>query len=117
MEAVPQETVEKLMGNVPAQKELEGIRILASSPGSVRYEIDVPDNVLNYHGCIHGGFVSTMLEIAAGIRAAARRWRTAPSSTSAAGSWPSPRSRCSSWGRSRASASCAERLRLPAEAS
>ena len=50
MEAVPQETVEKLMGNVPAQKELEGIRILASSPGSVRYEIDVPDNVLNYHG-------------------------------------------------------------------
>ncbi|MFR4804102.1 MAG: hotdog domain-containing protein [Eggerthellaceae bacterium] len=30
---------------------------------------------------------------------------------------PSPRSRCSSWGRSRASASCAERLRLPAEAS
>ena len=43
MEAVPQETVEKLMGNVPAQKELEGIRILASSPGSVRYEIDVPD--------------------------------------------------------------------------
>lgn len=31
MEAVPQETVEKLMGNVPAQKELEGIRILASS--------------------------------------------------------------------------------------
>ncbi len=67
MEAVPQETVEKLMGNVPAQKELEGIRILASSPGSVRYEIDVPDNVLNYHGCIHGGFVSTMLEIAAGM--------------------------------------------------
>ena len=43
MEAVPQETVEKLMGNVPAQ------------------------NVLNYHGCIHGGFVSTMLEIAAGM--------------------------------------------------
>ena len=63
MEAVPQKTVEKLMRNVPAQKELEGIRILASSPGSVRYEIDVPDNVLNYHG----GFVSTMLEIAAGM--------------------------------------------------
>ena len=127
MEAVPQETVEKLMGNVPAQKELEGIRILASSPGSVRYEIDVPDNVLNYHGCIHGGFVSTMLEIAAGMApyaygesnvavSCATNWRTAPSSTSAAGSWPSPRSRCSSWGRSRASASCAERLRPPAEA-
>ncbi|MFR0868912.1 MAG: hypothetical protein ACLSGS_07820 [Adlercreutzia sp.] len=29
MEAVPQETVEKLMGNVPAQKEL---RASASSP-------------------------------------------------------------------------------------
>ena len=139
MEAVPQETVEKLMGNVPAQKELEGIRILASSPGSVRYEIDVPDNVLNYHGCIHGGFVSTMLEIAAGmatyaygesnvavscatnfVRAVRPQRLTVsadtPSSTSAAGSWPSPRSRCSSWGRSRASASCAERLRPPAEA-
>ena len=58
MEAVPQETVEKLMGNVPAQKELEGIRILASSPGSVRYEIDVPDNVLNYHGCIAAGMAT-----------------------------------------------------------
>lgn len=67
MEAVPQETVEKLMGNVPGQQELESIRILASAPGSVRYEIDVPDNLLNYHGCIHGGFVSTMLEIAAGM--------------------------------------------------
>ena len=144
MEAVPQETVEKLMGNVPAQKELEGIRILASSPGSVRYEIDVPDNVLNYHGCIHGGFVSTMLEIAAGmatyaygesnvavscatnfvravrpqrlIVSADTSHKGRRSSTSAAGSWPSPRSRCSSWGRSRASASCAERLRPPAEA-
>lgn len=42
------------MGNVPAQKELESIRILASAPGSVRYEIYVPDNVLNYHGCVHG---------------------------------------------------------------
>ena len=67
MEAVPQETVERLMGNVPAQQELESIRILASAPGSVRYEIDVPDNVVNYHGSIHGGFVSTMLEIAAGM--------------------------------------------------
>ena len=86
MEAVPQETVEKLMGNVPAQKELEGIRILASSPGSVRYEIDVPDNVLNYHGCIHGGFVSTMLEIAAGMAtwpSPARRTSSAPYARSA----------------------------------
>ena len=50
MEAVPQETVEKLMGNVPEQKALEGIRILASSKGSVRYEIDATENVLNYQG-------------------------------------------------------------------
>lgn len=67
MEEIAPKTLEKLMGNVPAQKELESIRILASTPGGVRYEIDVPDNVLNYHGCIHGGFVSTMLEIAAGM--------------------------------------------------
>lgn len=67
MAGLAQETVDKLMGNVPKQRELESIRVLASEPGSVRYEIDVPDNVLNYHGCIHGGFVSTMLEIAAGM--------------------------------------------------
>ncbi|MFR4804103.1 MAG: hypothetical protein ACLT98_12790 [Eggerthellaceae bacterium] len=52
----------------------------------MRYEIDVPDNVLNYHGCIHGGFVSTMLEIAAGRR------RT----PTARATWPSPARRTSS---------------------
>ena len=61
------ELVAELKRNVPPQRELEGIEITASEPGGVRYEIDVPSSVLNYHGTIHGGFVSTMLEIAAGM--------------------------------------------------
>ena len=123
MEAVPQETVEKLMGNVPAQKELEGIRILASTPGSVRYEIDVPDNVLNYHGCIHGGFVSTMLEIAAGMATYLRREITVVSCATnfvrAIAAWRLTVSdNCGCQGRSTSVAHCAivdERGRLVAE--
>ena len=61
------ELVAELKRNVPPQRELEGIDITASEPGGVRYEIDVPSSVLNYHGTIHGGFVSTLLEVAAGM--------------------------------------------------
>ena len=61
------ELVAELRRNAPPQRELEGIEITASDPGSVRYEIDVPPSALNYHGTIHGGFVSTLLEIAAGM--------------------------------------------------
>lgn len=67
MTELTQEAIEKLMGNIPHQRELESITIVASEPGSVCYEIDVPSNVLNYHGSIHGGFISTLLEIAAGM--------------------------------------------------
>ncbi|MEI3230966.1 MAG: hotdog domain-containing protein [Gordonibacter pamelaeae] len=63
------ELVAELKRNVPPQRELEGIEIAASEPGGVRYEIDVPSSVLNYHGTIHGGFVSTLLEVAAGMAA------------------------------------------------
>lgn len=59
--------IEELKRNAPPQRELESIEILASDPGSVRYAIDVPPSVLNYHGSIHGGFISTMMEIAAGM--------------------------------------------------
>lgn len=61
------ELIEGLKRNAPPQSELESIEILSSDPGSVRYAIDVPDSVLNYHGTIHGGFVSTLMEIAAGM--------------------------------------------------
>ena len=67
MTTLTPELIAGLMNNVPAQKELESIRVTASEPGSARYEIDVPASVLNYHGRIHGGFVSTLLEIAAGM--------------------------------------------------
>ena len=61
------ELIEGLKRNAPPQRELEGIEVLASDPGSVRYALDVPTSVLNYHGTIHGGFVSTLMEIAAGM--------------------------------------------------
>ena len=62
------EYVAGLMNNVPPQEELRSaITVLESEPGSVTYEIDVPESQLNYHNTIFGGFVSTMLEIAAGM--------------------------------------------------
>lgn len=59
--------VEGLLRNVPPQRDLEGIEVEASDPGSARFSIDVPRTTVNYHGTIHGGFVSTLLEIAAGM--------------------------------------------------
>lgn len=67
MSELTPELIEGLMRNVPPQKDLEGIEIVESDPGSARYVIDVPETVSNYHGTIHGGFVSTMMEIAAGM--------------------------------------------------
>lgn len=62
------ELVEGLMNNVPPQEELrDAITVVASDPGSVVYEIDVPTSQSNYHGTVFGGFVSTMLEIGAGM--------------------------------------------------
>lgn len=61
------ELIAGLKRNVPPQRELESIEVTASEPGAVRYEIDVPASVLNYHGTVHGGSLSTLLEIAAGM--------------------------------------------------
>ena len=54
-------------GFAPLRPPSSGDAPPASEPGGVRYEIDVPSSVLNYHGTIHGGFVSTLLEVAAGM--------------------------------------------------
>lgn len=67
MSELTPELIEGLKRNAPSQRELESIEILASNPGNVRYTIDVPPSVLNYHGTIHGGFISTLMEIAAGM--------------------------------------------------
>lgn len=62
-----QESKIDLRINIPPQKELGGISILKSTPGDIEYGIDIPETVLNYHHKIHGGFISTLLEIAAGM--------------------------------------------------
>lgn len=60
--------VASLMNNVPPQDEFrQAITITASDPGSVTYEIDVPASQSNYRGTIFGGFISCMLEAAAGM--------------------------------------------------
>ena len=52
--------IEGLMRNVPPLPDLEGrIEVRASDPGSVRYTID--------RGTVHGGTISLLLEIAAGM--------------------------------------------------
>ncbi|OUO90289.1 thioesterase [Gordonibacter sp. An230] len=56
------------MRNVPPLPDLEGcIEIHTSEPGSVGYTIDVPESLSNYRGTIHGGAISLILEIAAGM--------------------------------------------------
>ena len=68
MTELTEEYVASLMNNVPPQEDVQkAITILESEPGSVTYEIDVPTSQTNYHGAIHGGFISTMLESAAGM--------------------------------------------------
>ncbi|CVH76268.1 PaaI family thioesterase [Rubneribacter badeniensis] len=60
--------IEGLMRNVPPLPDLEGrIEVRASDPGSVRYTIDVPESLSNYRGTVHGGTISLLLEIAAGM--------------------------------------------------
>lgn len=61
------ELVRKLMRNATSQSEFQGIEIVSSRPGSVHYFIDVPSSTRNYHGTIHGGFLSSLMEIAAGM--------------------------------------------------
>ncbi len=59
--------VEGLLRNAPPQEELSGIHIVEADPGYVHFDLDIPSSVLNYHGSIHGGFISTLCEIAAGM--------------------------------------------------
>lgn len=56
-----------LMDNVTAQKELEDIEIVESVPGHVVFEVTAPESVRNYHRTIHGGFLATVCEVAAGM--------------------------------------------------
>lgn len=59
----------ELMNNIPAgQTEFrEAVTIKQSDPGSVVYDIEVPQSQANLHGTIFGGFISCMLEAAAGM--------------------------------------------------
>ena len=63
------EVLKGLMSNIPdGQTEFrEAVTIKASDPGSVVYDIDVPQTQANLHGTIFGGFISCMLEAAAGM--------------------------------------------------
>ena len=66
-ELTPQ-LIEGLMNNVPPQPDFRrAVTIVSSDPGSVVYQIEVPQDQSNYHGTIFGGFVNCMLEAAAGM--------------------------------------------------
>lgn len=67
MELTP-DYVAGLMRNVPPLKDLEGaITVLESEPGCVRYEVDVPESMTNYHHTIHGGSIAMLFEIGTGM--------------------------------------------------
>ena len=63
------ELIDGLMSNIPAgQTEFrDAVTIKESQPGGVVYEIQVPKSQANLHGTIFGGFISCMLEAAAGM--------------------------------------------------
>ena len=68
MSELTPELINGLMNNVPPQEDFRNaVTIKESNPGSVVYDIDVPKNQSNYHGTIFGGFISCMLEAAAGM--------------------------------------------------
>lgn len=59
---------EELMRNVPPQEDFKSaITIEDSEPGEVTYRIVVPESQRNYRGTIFGGFISCMMEAAAGM--------------------------------------------------
>lgn len=57
------------MKNVTAQAEMASLRVTEAARGHIAFEIDVPATAANYHGGIHGGFLATLLEVAAGMTA------------------------------------------------
>ena len=60
--------IEGLMSNIPPQQDFRrAVTIVSADPGSVVYQIEVPQDQCNYHGTIFGGFVNRMLEAAAGM--------------------------------------------------
>ena len=62
-------SAKSLMDNVTAQEELKSVRVVESAPGRVAFEVTAPESVRNYHGTIHGGFLATVCEVAAGMTA------------------------------------------------
>lgn len=56
-----------LLINITSQKELQSIQLLNAQPGEVTYSVEISESVKNYHGKIHGGFLTTLNETAAGM--------------------------------------------------
>lgn len=63
-----EELARRPMKNVTAQAEMASLRITEAAPGRIAFSIEAPDTVANYHGSVHGGFLATLLEVAAGRR-------------------------------------------------
>ena len=57
----------RAMKNVTAQAEMASLRITEAALGRIAFAIDAPNTVANYHGSVHGGFLATLLEVAAGM--------------------------------------------------
>lgn len=67
LEGSERELAKRLLVNVTNQREYEGIRMLRATQGHVAFELEIPSTTLNYHGSIHGGFISALYEIGAGM--------------------------------------------------
>ena len=61
------ELAAKVMKNVTAQAEMASLQVTEAQRGHVAFEIDVPATAANYHHSVHGGFLATLLEVAAGM--------------------------------------------------
>lgn len=62
-----EELARRAMKNVTAQAEMASLRVTEAAPGRIAFSIEAPDTVANYHGSVHGGFLATLLEVAAGM--------------------------------------------------
>lgn len=58
---------EKVLKNVTAQAEMETLEVVEVERGKVAFTVTAPESVANYHGAVHGGFLATLLEVAAGM--------------------------------------------------
>ena len=61
------ELARSVMKNVTTQAEMETLRVYEAERGRVAFTITVPPTAANYHGAVHGGFLATLMEIAAGM--------------------------------------------------